>query len=137
MKIRYLCPMFMVFDMETSLKFYVDILGFEIHESAGEKDDVGWVWLKREGLDLMLNTQYELPDRPERQEASRMEAHRDTVLYLGCPDVDVAYQFLLSKGLKLNPPKVAPYGMKQLYLQDPDGYAICFQWEHRDNSGVT
>ena len=25
-------------------------------------------------------------------------------------------------------PKVAPYGMKQLYLTDPDGYLLCFQW---------
>jgi len=23
---------------------------------------------------------------------------------------------------------VAPYGMKQMYLADPDGYGICFQW---------
>jgi len=25
-------------------------------------------------------------------------------------------------------PKVAPYGMKQLYVRDPDGYNLCFQW---------
>jgi len=24
-------------------------------------------------------------------------------------------------------PKVAPYGMRQLYFSDPDGYLICFQ----------
>jgi hypothetical protein len=32
------------------------------------------------------------------------------------------------KALKLDPPKVAPYGMKQLYLHDPVGFALCFQW---------
>jgi len=26
-------------------------------------------------------------------------------------------------------PSVAPYGMKQLYLQDPDRYELCFQWK--------
>jgi hypothetical protein len=31
-------------------------------------------------------------------------------------------------GLKLDPPKMAWYGMKQLYLTDPDGFGICFQW---------
>lgn len=25
-------------------------------------------------------------------------------------------------------PKVTPYGMKQLWFTDPDGYGICFQW---------
>jgi catechol 2,3-dioxygenase-like lactoylglutathione lyase family enzyme len=120
--------MLMVFDMNASLNFYVDTLGFEIHESAGEKDDVGWVWLKRNDLNLMLNTQYEMPDRPPQPEASRASVHRDTILYLGCPDVDAAYHELVGKGLKCDPPEVAPYGMKQLYLHDPDGYGICFQW---------
>ena len=30
--------------------------------------------------------------------------------------------------LDLKEPKVAPYGMRQLYLTDPDGYGLCFQW---------
>ena len=33
------------------------------------------------------------------------------------------------KGLDVNEPKVAHYGMKQLYLTDPDGYGVCFQWK--------
>jgi hypothetical protein len=33
------------------------------------------------------------------------------------------------KGLDMKEPKVAPYGMKQLYVRDPDGYGICFQWK--------
>lgn len=130
MEIQYLCPLLQVFDMNTSLKFYCEVLGFHIHESAGEKNDLGWVWLKRNNTDLMLNTAYETPDRPERPDTTRFAAHNDTILYFGCPDVDEAYQILLSKGLKLEPPTVAPYGMKQLYLHDPDGYGICFQWKH-------
>jgi hypothetical protein len=27
-----------------------------------------------------------------------------------------------------DPPKVAPCGMKQIYVTDPDGYILCFQW---------
>jgi hypothetical protein len=26
-------------------------------------------------------------------------------------------------------PTVAAYGMKQLYVLDPDSYNLCFQWE--------
>jgi glyoxylase I family protein len=29
----------------------------------------------------------------------------------------------------VNEPKVAPYGMKQLYVHDPDGFSLCFQWK--------
>ncbi|MBN8578731.1 MAG: VOC family protein [Cytophagales bacterium] len=127
MEIQYLCPLLAVFDMKAALQFYVEALGFSIHESAGPEDDVGWVWLERNGLNLMLNTQYELPDRPGQQEPARVAAHSDTILYLGCPDVDGAYHELLSKGLQINPPEIASYGMKQLYITDPDGYQVCLQ----------
>jgi len=128
MEIQYLCPLLQVFDMKASLQFYCEVLGFTIHQFAGEKDDIGWVWLKWDKNDLMLNTAYETPDRPERPEAARVAAHADTAIYFGCPDVDSAYHELLSKGVKLDPPEIAPYGMKQLYFLDPDGYSLCFQW---------
>ena len=32
-------------------------------------------------------------------------------------------------GIDVTPPRVAPYGMKQLYVSDPDGYLLCFQWQ--------
>lgn len=128
MEIQHICVLLEVFDMTASITFYRNILGFELHESAGEPDDIGWVWLKRDNLNLMLNTQYEMPLRPAQPDAQRMKAHADTILYLGCPDVDAAYLELIDKGVKCEPPKVAPYGMKQLYCHDPDGYGICFQW---------
>jgi hypothetical protein len=39
-----------------------------------------------------------------------------------------AYLELCAKGIAVKPPQVAPYGMKQMYFRDPDGYALCFQW---------
>ena len=35
--------------------------------------------------------------------------------------------YLRGKGVRIEPPVIAPYGMKQLHLADPDGYAICLQ----------
>ncbi len=128
MEIKSLCPLLQVFDMKTSLEFYCDILGFKIHESAGPPEDIGWVWLKRQHIDLMLNSAYESPDRPPNPDPLRSAAHADTAIYFGCPDVDGMYNYLKSKEVISEPPKIAPYGMKQLYLQDPDGYTICFQW---------
>ena len=76
----------------------------------------------------MLNTAYEKEHRPAAPDPARIAAHEDTALYFGCRDVDGAYEHLRAKGVEVKPPKVAPYGMKQLYLRDPDGYVICFQW---------
>jgi uncharacterized glyoxalase superfamily protein PhnB len=55
-------------------------------------------------------------------------AHNDTALFFGCEDLDGAYRHLRAHGLSVKEPAVAPYGMKQLYVTDPDGYGLCFQW---------
>lgn len=57
-----------------------------------------------------------------------MAHHRDTGLFFGCLYLEGAYSHLLAAGVKAEPPKAAPYGMKQLYVTDPDGYVLCFQW---------
>ena len=36
--------------------------------------------------------------------------------------------YLKSKDIPVDPPRIAPYGMNQLYVSDPDGYNLCFQW---------
>jgi len=125
-----LCPLIQVFDMPTSLRFYRDLLGFDVFSSSPPRspDHCDWVWLKLNGTELMLNTAYEHDSRPAAPDPARVAAHDDTCLYIGCPDVDQAYRQLLARGLDIKEPKVAPYGMKQLYLKDPDGYGLCLQW---------
>jgi catechol 2,3-dioxygenase-like lactoylglutathione lyase family enzyme len=127
-EIRGLAPLLQVFDMPTSLAFYRDLLGFEVVGSSDHGDDVDWVMLRLCGSELMLNTAYEKPHRPPRPDPARIAAHDDTAIYFGCPEIDVAYQYLHAKGVTVAEPQVAPYGMKQLYVSDPDGYNLCFQW---------
>lgn len=128
-EVRGLCPLMEVFDMPTSVRFYRDVLGFEIVEtSPREGDQFDWGWLRLNNADLMLNTAYEQDHRPAQPDPARIAAHADTCLYFGAPDVDAVYRDLQAKGLEVKEPKVAPYGMKQLYMRDPDGYGLCFQW---------
>ena len=123
------CALLQVFDMPASVRFYRDVLGFEIVEtSPREGDQFDWGWLRLSNANLMLNTAYEQDDRPAQPDPPRVSAHGDTCLYFGCPDVDAAYHHLRAHGLDVKEPKVAPYGMKQLYVSDPDGYMLCFQW---------
>ena len=127
LKIEGMMPLIQVFNMPRALKFYRDVLGFEIVGDSGNGDDSSWIWLRFGGAELMLNDQYEPGHVPDACPAERVRWHDDTCLYFSCPDVDAAHEYLKSKGLEVNPPKVAPYGMKQLYLKDPDGYGVCFQ----------
>lgn len=128
-KVEYLTPLLSVFSMPRSLGFYRDILGFEVVSDSGDGDDSSWVWVRWGDLHLMLNDQYEPGHVPEAELPDRRKWHHDTCLHFGCRDVDGMYDFLRSKALEIDPPKDAPYGMRQLYLSDPDGYNICFQWQ--------
>lgn len=116
-----------VFNIARSLRFYRDILGFEVVQDSGNGDDSSWVWLRMNGTDLMLNDQYEPSRVPNAPPAERTRWHDDTCFYFGCNDPDGMYEYLRSKGVECGPPKIAPYGMKQLYVSDPDNYNLCFQ----------
>ena len=128
-EVRWVCALLQVFDMPTSIRFYRDVLGFEIVQASAPGDRFDWCWLRLGGADLMLNTAYEEPDRPAAPDPARVAAHSDTGLFFGCPDVDATYAHLRAHGFDVKEPKMAPYGMKQLYVNDPDGYGLCFQWQ--------
>jgi catechol 2,3-dioxygenase-like lactoylglutathione lyase family enzyme len=124
-----MAPLLQVFDMPTSLAFYRDVLGFEVVTTSTPREEhFDWALLRLSGVELMLNTAYEEDARPSAPDRARVAAHDDTCLYFGCPDVDTAYTHLQACGIDVKEPKIAPYGMKQLYISDPDGYNLCFQW---------
>ena len=116
-----------VFDMPTSLRFYRDVMGFTVISDAPEDGRCDWVWLKCGESELMLNTAYEADDRPESPDPARVSAHADVILYFDCEDVDAAYAYFRARGVAAKEPTVTFYGMKQVYLTDPDGYELCVQ----------
>lgn len=127
--VRHVCTLLQVFDMPSSVRFYRDILSFEIVEtSAREGDHFDWGLLRLKDTYVMLNTAYEAHERPALPDPARVSAHGDTCLYFGCPDPDAVYRHLLAHGLKVQAPKNASYGMRQLNVTGPDGYQLCFQW---------
>ena len=129
-EVRGVCTLLQVFDMPTSIQFYRDILGFEVVQTTTprEGDQFDWGLLRLNDTHIMLNTAYEQDSRPAQPDAARIAAHRDTCLYFSCPDVDAAYRYLKEQGVAVKEPEIAPWGSKQLYLRDADGYTLCFQW---------
>jgi uncharacterized glyoxalase superfamily protein PhnB len=128
MDIHGVAPLLQVYDMPTAICFYRDVLGFTVWASSQPSDDCNWCGLRLNGAEVMLNTAYEADKRPPAPDRGRIAAHDDTCLFFGCRDLDAAYEHLSAHGVQLNPPKVAPYGMRQLWFKDPDGYGLCFQW---------
>jgi catechol 2,3-dioxygenase-like lactoylglutathione lyase family enzyme len=120
--------------MPRSLHFYRVVLGFEIvsrsptYAVENGVELFHWVLLRREATELMLNTAYDVGERPETRDRARETAHADARLFFGCPDVDAAYVHVRAHGVPCPPPYHAWYGMRQLSFRDPDGYGITLQW---------
>jgi catechol 2,3-dioxygenase-like lactoylglutathione lyase family enzyme len=90
-EIQGMAPLLQVFDMPTSVKFYRDVLGFEVESTSKPRGGhFDWALLKLNGVELMLNTAYEQARRAESGASARLSAHDDTAIYFGCPEVDGA-----------------------------------------------
>jgi uncharacterized glyoxalase superfamily protein PhnB len=127
-----LVPLLQVFDMPAALRFYRDVLGFSVASSSPEIDAAEgryfhWALLRLGGAELMLNTAYDANERPPAREPERWRGHADTGLFIACDDLDSVHTQLAAHGVVVAPPRLAPYGMWQLYVTDPDGYGLCFQ----------
>lgn len=125
-------PLLSVFDMPKAIGFYCGVLGFTVVSNSPEIEApegrfFHWAWLKLGEAELMLNTAYDAGHRPDARDVPRWKGHGDTCLYFGCSDVDELYAELKRTGMKAQAPQDAPYGMRQLYIEDIDGYQLCFQ----------
>lgn len=118
--VQDLVPLLMVEDIERSLAFYRDQLGFEIADKWEPEGKIAWCRLVRGGARLMLQ-QACAEDGPAAGRG------RGVGFYFLCEDVDAIRIEFCAHGLLLDPPTVAFYGMKQLFFKDPDGYELCFQ----------
>ena len=121
-------PLLQVFDMPKSIEFYCGVLGFEIVSTSQPGPDFDWVLLKLNDVNLMLNTAYERDSRPPAPDPLRIAAHEDTGIFFRCSEVDAVYTYLRSRNVEVDPPATQAYGMRQLYVKDPDGFSLCFQW---------
>jgi len=113
-------PLLYVSDINRSVAFYCDKLGFKLIESYRPEDKLCWCRAARGGSALMLQqTSANSEAGPKRGQG--------VIFYFLCADANAIYAELKLAGLELDPPKVAFYGMNQLSLSDPDGYSLCFQ----------
>lgn len=124
-------PLFKVFDVPSSVAFYRDLLGFEVVSTSKSFDDqpenYGWAMLRRDTVSLMVNNMYEDNIRPGQPDVLRYRSHGDTVLYIGCRQLEDIVMNLRSRGVSVSGPVASYYGMLQVLVQDPDGYSLCFQ----------
>ena len=114
-------PLLNVQEVERSLGFWRDILGFEVLASADDDGRPWWARIRKGQVDLMLNGKGD--DPAPRLSRPRF---RDVVLYIALDDVHAFVRGMREKGISIEDPETQEYGVDETYLVDPDGYELAF-----------
>ena len=108
MKMTRLIPMLPVNSLPLSVKFYCEMLGFEVEK---RNDDWGWAMLRFDDCRLMLD--------------QSIDAHpgnsRDAIVYLYPDDVVEYHKRVRANGLVVPELDITFYGLREFRITDPDG----------------
>ena len=111
-------------DMGKMIRFYRDVLGFEIKEDENTskvyliKDDTLFLLYGRNDFEKMTSRKYEY--------VKGLNGHFEIALYVDTfAEVDKAYEDAISKGAaSVLPPETEPWGQRTCYIADPEGNLI-------------
>ena len=112
-------PFFLVTNMEASLRFYVDGLGFEMTKKWIPRDKIEWCWLQFGGAALMLQ-EFGKDHLPEGKLGLGVS------VCFACKDALALYHAFKLRGTQPKNPFVGN-GMWVTIVSDPDGYKLDFE----------
>jgi uncharacterized glyoxalase superfamily protein PhnB len=127
MKFNKITPNLMVADMEKSLKFYRDVLGFTVSQTVPpENPPFIFAWMKRGEAELFLNQH--MPAQPGQPDLYAGKAIGGTMaMYIPLEGIEELHNTVANSGVKIAIPLHTEfYGMKEFAVHDPDGYVIIF-----------
>jgi catechol 2,3-dioxygenase-like lactoylglutathione lyase family enzyme len=125
-------PNLMVTDMARSIAFYRDVIGMDItmmisadHDmlEPGQVGSAVFALLECSAGQMMLQTNESLADELPVFQPDQCPAPAGTI-YFRSLDPDLVHTRAAAEQV-LKTPFVRWYGMKEVYLQDPDGHVIC------------
>ena len=116
-KIKRMSPQFLVTDINRSVEFYTNKLGFEVDFHYEDF----YSGIIKDGYSIHLKL---VKPVIEERENKRKNEHLD--LIFSVDDIEVLYERLRNQSVEvIQPLREMPYG-KEFYISDPDGYIIAF-----------
>jgi uncharacterized glyoxalase superfamily protein PhnB len=120
MRIKGIVPMLAVGDMEASVAFYRDALGFSVRDKFESGGRVWWCEMARDGQPIML-TRHEVDAAMAGARAGFEQTSINIYLDAG---IEALHERLANERRGVSELRVTFYGMKEFDLKDPVGYTL-------------
>jgi catechol 2,3-dioxygenase-like lactoylglutathione lyase family enzyme len=115
-------PCFIVSDVETSISFYVDKLGFSV-EYAEPPESPFFAIVRRDGAMIFLKAEAGIEPVPN----NRRHRHLRLDAYVSSPDPDALYEDFSQRGVPFSKPLCDTHdGLRGFEVTDPDGLVLFF-----------
>ncbi len=116
-------PLLMVTDIQRSLAFYIDGLGFTIQNRWVPDGRLRWCWMSLGGAALMLQ---EASESTREEMLTSGTLGNGAAMYFQCTDAIAIYRAAAGRGIQpLREPQVGNSAW-EVFFADPDGYKINF-----------
>ena len=116
-KIKKMSPQFLVADIEHSIEFYTEKLGFDL-EFRYEDFYAGVI---KDGCSIHLKS-----GKPSIEERKNKRENDDLDIIFSVDGVEYLYEEFVNRSVEIiQPLRDLPYG-REFYIADPDGYILAF-----------
>lgn len=112
-------PMLATGNMDKTIAFYRDLLGFELGDKFESSGEISWCEMRLGGAVLMFSQHETKTDAP-----GAGEVFAQTAIALYVRNVEEAHEELVRAGVNASSLRVTFYGMKEFDLRDPTGYTL-------------
>lgn len=125
----------MVRDLQVSIAFYQNILGFSIRMAVDEEKNILvtglspetkliYAQLEKDGVEIMVQQQSSMVE--DLPVLSGCDIGASVSFYMIVEDIDELFQLVRGKADCIREPETTWYGMREFYIRDPDGYILGF-----------
>ncbi len=125
--LKKLTPNLMVEDVNQTLNFYTNILGFEVLATVPETGQLNWAMLKQGDVEIQLQLRAslteELPIFKDKQIGGAL------TLYIGVEGIEELHERLKDKVTIVQAMHTTFYGTQEFAIQDCNGFVLSFSQE--------